>query len=214
MEYLVIVGSSIGSLLLFVLPDIVKTRFNIFIHVILSLSGISLAFRVLGSGNSVVFYSGFAGFPVMTIDSLSAFFLLLISFSALAISFYVQRTLRFSDQRANKLRMTLHLFAMIWLHISMILLCASFTGINFLLVWELMSVTSFVMVLWGGRKRESRAVAMTFIVQLQLILVLLRFGFLIFSTPIFDRNSKVVQFDALQVTFTGAKNHAQLYGFS
>lgn len=188
MEYLVIVGTSLASVLLFVLPGTFKTRFNLFIHIILAVTGISLGSRVLGAGISVIVYSDFAGLPVLTIDSLSALFLILISLSALVIPVYVQKSLGFFGDYEDG-RGSVVLFAMTWLHISLILLCAYFSGINFLLVWELMSVSSFVIVLLAGRHKESRAVAMTYIVQMQLILVLLRFAFLFIQSPLFYMGS-------------------------
>lgn len=184
MEYLVIVGTSIGSVLLFVLPDTFKTRYSLFIHIILAITGISLASRVLSAGSSVILYSDFAGLPVLTIDALSAFFLILISLSALVIPVYVQKSLGLFGKTENK-KASVVLFAMTWLHISLILLCAYFSGINFMLVWELMSVSSFVIVLMAERKRANRAVAVTYIVQMQLVLVLLRFAFLFIQFPFF-----------------------------
>lgn len=184
MEYLVIVGTSIGSVLLFVLPDSFKVRYSLFIHIILSITGISLAYRVLGVSNSVVLYSDFAGLPMLTIDALSALFLLLISLCSLVIPVYVQKSLGLYGRPDNR-KAPIVLFAMVWLHISLILLCAYFSGINFTLVWELMSVSSFVLVLMVERKRANRAVAVTYIVQMQLILVLLRFTYLFIQFPFF-----------------------------
>jgi formate hydrogenlyase subunit 3/multisubunit Na+/H+ antiporter MnhD subunit len=184
MEYVVIVGTSLASVTLFVLPGVFKTRFSLFIHIILAISGFSLGTRVLTAGSSVILYSGFAGLPVMTIDNLSALFLIMISLSALVIPVYVLKSLGFYGVYEGE-RASVVLFAMTWLHISLIFLCSYFSGINFLFVWELMSISSFVIVFMAGGRRESRAVAFTYIVQMQLVFVLVRFAFLFFQSPMF-----------------------------
>ena len=117
----------------------------------------------------------------MTVDPLSAFFILVINFTVLTGSLYALPYLRFYDGAMGRGRLSLHLFSLMWLQLSMTGVLIFDGGIPFLVAWELMAVSSFMLILFEAEKRVVLKTAVNYFIQMHVGFVLLAIGFLLCS---------------------------------
>jgi formate hydrogenlyase subunit 3/multisubunit Na+/H+ antiporter MnhD subunit len=74
---------------------------------------------------------------------------------------------------------SLHLFSFVWLHGAMLLVTSMRDGIAFLLAWELMSLFSFVLVIFEAQKESTLKTGINYLLQMHLSFALIMLGFLI-----------------------------------
>lgn len=74
---------------------------------------------------------------------------------------------------------SLHLFSFLWLHGAMLLVTSMRDGIAFLLAWELMSLFSFVLVIFEAQKESTLKTGINYLLQMHLGFALIMIGFLI-----------------------------------
>jgi len=96
---------------------------------------------------------------------------------------------------------SLHYFSYIWLHLSMLGVLMLRDGIPFLIAWELMAVSSFMLILFDAEKRATLKTAVNYLIQMHIGLVLLVIGFLICEV-----NTGSMSFDALKMYFSHHPN--------
>jgi hydrogenase-4 component B len=111
----------------------------------------------------------------VTVDRLAAFFLTIISFVSTAVSLY---SLRYAEhhgtnQARNFLTAMISLFM-----VSMYMVVVSDNTFSFLCFWELMSMTSFFMVLFDRDKVETGKSALFYFVMTQMSTTFLILGFI------------------------------------
>lgn len=99
---------------------------------------------------------------VFTIDNLSAFFILMISFLALVVSIYSLGYVKHYEKERNTsiLGMLYNLFLC-----SMILVVTCGHIFVFLIVWELMSLTSYFLVIFENEKPEAQKAGLIYIIM-------------------------------------------------
>ena len=109
------------------------------------------------------------------IDRLSAFFISLVSIVSLAVEIYsiqyVEHT--HGEGRKNLLVSFMNIFIL-----SMVLVVASSTMFSFLFFWEIMALTSFLLVMVEYEKKETVKAGMFYFVMTNLSTVFLFFAFL------------------------------------
>ncbi|HEU5487391.1 MAG TPA: hydrogenase 4 subunit B, partial [Candidatus Nitrosotalea sp.] len=86
------------------------------------------------------------------VDGISAFFMLLIGIVSFAVSLY---SMGYSKEYEIKKRISLFGFLFNIFILSMILVVGSNNGFFFLMFWELMSLTSFFLVIYDHDKEEN-----------------------------------------------------------
>ena len=110
---------------------------------------------VLFTGNVLqknFYISQFWGYITLIIDPLSAFFILLISWMSLLGIFYSNGYMK---AYLNKnLNITSHCFFLLMLIVSMLLVVTIQNALLFLIVWEIMSLSSFFLVIFESEKKE------------------------------------------------------------
>jgi hydrogenase-4 component B len=116
---------------------------------------------------------------ILTIDPLSAFFLLVVNFTALTGILYSKSYLRFYKEIKSPVQFALHYFSYTWLHLSMIGVLLFHDGIPFMIAWEMMAVSSFLLILFEAEKRDTLKTAVNYLIQMHVGLALLVIGFLI-----------------------------------
>jgi len=175
MESVVFVGISIVSILVLLIPRRSQYYFSLFLHVFLSLIGFLWAVRSLLEGGTKIFpmIDGVTYLPTLTIDSLSAFFVFLISFGMLTGILFAGGYLKPYRKKMSSLELGIHHLAFIWLHISMLMVAVLREGTFFLLAWEMMSVSSFVLILFEAGKTETRLIALNYLIQMHVGFVLI-----------------------------------------
>ncbi len=163
-----------------------------------------LAFSVFTNGPVEYFYTGsfITGAIPIRIDYLSAWFILVISFTFFTGTWYgIQYMKKYIDQPDN---LALHAVVFIVLYTSLIDICLVQNSIVFLVVWEIMALTSFVAIIFEHYKSATLKAGINFLVQshISILLITISFIWMKVKTGSFDFNS-ISSFTASQPQMTG-----------
>lgn len=152
----------------------------------------------------IILYSSplFGDIP-LRIDPLSAWFILLINFTSLTGIFYGNGYLK-AYQTTNS-KINLHYFSFILFHLSMLWVSMLQHSLAFLLAWEIMSLSSMLLVIFDHEKASTIKAGINYLVQMHLSVILLSIGFIwvYFQTGSFS-------FDAMH-SFFGVGNNLWLF---
>ncbi|GAB4331770.1 MAG: proton-conducting transporter membrane subunit [Flammeovirgaceae bacterium] len=169
------------SLLVFVVPSRFKYLVSFITHVLLAVSTTYLAIGVLTSSQGISFRLPFnvLEHPIMVeVDVLTAFFWLIINLTCFTSILYAYGYLKNYRKSHSDISYSLHYFFLIWLHLSMLMVTGFRDGLNFLIAWELMSVTSVFLVLFDGEKKKVVKIALQYITNLHVGWAFLLLGFI------------------------------------
>ncbi|MGE5533756.1 MAG: proton-conducting transporter membrane subunit [Bacillota bacterium] len=113
------------------------------------------------------------------VDRLSAFFLALVSVVSLAVAVYSEQYVEHvgHGSRKNLIVSFMNIFI-----VSMVLVVASFSMFSFLFFWEIMALSSFLLVMVEFEKKETQKAGMFYFVMTQLSTLFLLFAFLYIYT--------------------------------
>ena len=127
-------------------------------------------------------------------DKLSAFFILVISITAFAVSIYSIGYVReyYGKKNIGYLGFLYNIFIL-----SMILVVSANNAVMFLIVWELMSIISFLLVLFEHEKEEARKAGFIYIVMTHI-----GTGFIILSFLILAGSSGSFNFNTFNAAAT------------
>ncbi len=117
----------------------------------------------------------------LTIDPLSAYFMLIINLICFCGMIYAGGYLKPYIPKKRSVFISLHLFSFVWLHGAMLLVVSMRDGIAFLLAWELMSLFSFVLVIFEAQKESTLKTGINYLLQMHLSFALIMLGFLLAS---------------------------------
>lgn len=147
---------------------------------IASILGIIFSFSVLfgdtfnyvSQGSTLLSY----GFYV---DKLSAFFILIISITGFAVSIYSTGyvTEYFGKKNIGYLGFLYNIFIL-----SMVLVVCANNAVMFLIVWELMSIISYLLVMYEHEKKDTRKAGFIYIVMTHIGTGFIILSFLIFAS--------------------------------
>ena len=147
-----------------------------------------LAIVVLaGQTVSFTFYGGsIMGDIIIRIDELSAWFILIINFTCITGVFYGTGYLKAYDNPAKKL--TMHWILYILFQLSMVWVCMIQHGLVFLIAWEVMSLSSMMLVIFDANNPKTLKAGINYLVQMHISVVFLTLGFvwLYFQTGSFS----------------------------
>jgi formate hydrogenlyase subunit 3/multisubunit Na+/H+ antiporter MnhD subunit len=191
------------SVLLFIVPTRFKQHLSLAIVLLLAAgSSVPAVMAFLSTEPlhyplmSTVFYS-----PVLVIDKLSAFFILIINFTMITGTIYSRGYLQSYLGTKGKMVLSVHFLSMALLHFAMLLLCSLRDGFSFLLAWELMTVSSFLLVMFDAEQRNILNTAIQYLIQMHIGLLFIVAGFLI-TAPV----SGTMSFDNLPGYFAQNNN--------
>ena len=118
----------------------------------------------------------FAGELSLRIDSLSAWFILIINFTSITGVIYGGGYLKaYSHLRVNR---QLHWIFYAIFHASMLWVCMFENGVGFLIAWELMSLSSLILVIFEFQSKTTLKAGINYMIQMHLSVALLTFGFI------------------------------------
>ena len=118
----------------------------------------------------------FTGDIVIRIDSLSAWFILIINFTSITGVIYGSGYLKaYSHLKVNR---ELHWIFYTLFHASMLWVCIFEHGVGFLISWELMSLSSLMLVIFEFQNKATLKAGINYMVQMHLSVVLLTLGFI------------------------------------
>jgi formate hydrogenlyase subunit 3/multisubunit Na+/H+ antiporter MnhD subunit len=159
---------------------------------------------LLGDSVSFSVYAGsFLGEIPIRIDGLSAWFIYIINFTSVTGVIYGSGYLKAYDDKATKLN--LHWMLFVIFHLSMVWVCIIQHGFAFLIAWEVMSLSSMLLVIFDHNNPKTIKAGVNYLVQMHISVVFLTIGFLwvYFNTGSFS-------FDAFN-TFFGAHTNIWLF---
>lgn len=110
------------------------------------------------------------------IDALSAWFILIINFTSITGVLYGSGYLKaYSNLKVSQ---ELHWIFYILFHLSMLWVCMFEHGIAFLVAWELMSLSSLMLVIFEYQNKSTLKAGINYMVQMHLSVVFLTLGFI------------------------------------
>jgi len=136
------------------------------------------AFSVFANGSVEYFYPGsfVTGAIPMRIDYLSAWFILVISFTFLTGGWYgVQYMKRYSSLTNN---LALHAAAFILLYTALIDICVVQNSLVLLVVWEIMALSSFIVIIFEHDKIRTLQAGINFLIQSHVCILFLTIAFM------------------------------------
>ncbi len=136
----------------------------------------------------------------LAIDSLSAIFLLIIGIAGTATLIYSKGYLQQYLDKKSPAHISLHYAALAILIISMMMVVMSSGGFSFLLAWELMTIASFILILFDAQRAEVMQAALAYLVMMHIGFVFLVAGFTTAYTCCGSAS-----FDALPLCFSQGK---------
>jgi hydrogenase-4 component B len=110
------------------------------------------------------------------IDSLSAWFILIINLTCINGAFYgIGYMKQYSEQRSN---LSMHWILFLLFQSSMLWVCIVQNGLAFLVVWELMSISSFLLVIFEHQKKATLKAGINYLVQMHIGVLFLAAAFI------------------------------------
>lgn len=106
---------------------------------------------------------------LLEIDQLSAFFIVVINFGTLTSILYSRGYLKMYESKSSG-DFSLHYFFLIWLQIAMILVVSLHEGLPFLVAWEIMSISSFMLVIFENEKKQILNTGIYYLIQMHVAL--------------------------------------------
>lgn len=182
MEKILLETLNIAAVLTVVLLPFIKTKRKAFLSVgvmtiLVSLSTL-IALAVFSKGTLELNYTGslITGNIPVRIDYLSAWFILIISFTFLTGTFYGLKYMKmYADDTAN---ISLHAIGYIMAFVSLIDLCIIQNGIVFLALWEIMALSSFILIIFEHQKTQTLRAGLNFLIQSHVSILFLTVAFL------------------------------------
>ena len=203
-DFFLFIFPVILSFLIFIVPSKTRYYYALALNLFIILGSSVPAFKVItgmaAAVHAVTFGTGMT-FLTITIDPVSAFFILVVNFTALTGIIYSKYYLDSYVSVKSPVQFSIHYFNYTWLHLSMLGLLMIRSGVPFLIAWELMAVSSFYLILFEAEKRATLKTAVNYLVQMHIGFVLLLIGLLICESDTGQMN-----FDALQLYFAHHSN--------
>ena len=110
------------------------------------------------------------------VDSLSAWFILIINFTSINGAIFGRGYLKsYSHLKVNN---ELHWIFYILFHVSMLWVCMFDHGLAFLISWELMSLSSLMLVIFEFQNKDTIKAGINYMVQMHLSVIFLTLGFI------------------------------------
>jgi len=136
------------------------------------------------------------------IDALSGWFILVINFTIITGAVYGFNYMK--QYLARKSELTLHCIAFIIVHFALIGICSVQNGFIFLLLWELMAISVFILVIFEHEKIDTLKAGINYIVQshISIVFIMLGFIFVAYKTGSYSFDA-IADFSRTQSTLAG-----------
>lgn len=113
----------------------------------------------------------------LTVDPLSALFLLIIAISSVSASLYSCGYMKHYYGKKSSVQFSLHYLSLVALVVSMMMVVTSSGGFSFLFGWEMMTIASFLLILFDAQRPEVLRAALTYLIMMHVGFVFLVAGF-------------------------------------
>ena len=132
----------------------------------------------------------------LIIDKLSAFFLIVINFGTLTSILFSRGYMKMYEATKRSQDFSLHYFFLLWLQIAMILVVTLQEGLPFLVAWEIMSLSSFMLVIFESEKKEILNTGIYYLIQMHVALF-----FVLAAFALVEAKTGISGFDGLAIYF-------------
>ncbi len=112
-----------------------------------------------------------------SMDTLSALFVLIIALGGVATSLYACGYLKHYEETKSPAHFSLHCLSLVVLIFSMMGVVVADGGYTFLFYWELMTIASFLLILFDAQKPEVTRAALSYLVMMHIGFLFLVGGF-------------------------------------
>ncbi|MFH2096733.1 MAG: proton-conducting transporter membrane subunit, partial [Bacteroidota bacterium] len=116
------------------------------------------------------------------IDYLSFFFFLVTTFTIFTASIYSGKYMEPYREKYSPAMFSLHYFSFMWLYLSMIMVLFLQESLPFLICWELMGVSSFILVIFEAGIRTTLKSGVSYLIQMHIGFFILLAAFLVSDT--------------------------------
>lgn len=189
----ILLGIAILSPLVFLLPKKMKQNYILALILAAATVSITVAIGVLLKGENTVFREGsdiVFGWTMIAVDDLSALFMIMVSLGAVAVGIYSMGYLKGYMETKPAAHISLHLMSLLVMFVSMIFVVISRDAFGFLFSWELMTISSFLLILFDAQRNSVRRAALNYLVIMHVGFIFLLVGFVMLSNqglpPTFD----------------------------
>lgn len=166
--------------LIFAVPLRAKAWVSLALTAIGALAASAEAVRVLACGVRTRLWL-FEGMPfdgeTASMDGLSALFALVVSIGSVAAVLYSQGYLRHYLDSKSPAHISLHYTSLVTMCYAMLGVVLCDGGYSFLFFWELMTIASFLLILFDAERQEVRRAALSYLIMMHIGFVLLLIGF-------------------------------------
>ncbi|OFX18031.1 MAG: hypothetical protein A2033_10265 [Bacteroidetes bacterium GWA2_31_9] len=173
-----LVSTVVGWLFIAVLPSDKKSVVNsLFVFINALLLSIPAIHVINGNEINYIFRNvGFFGDIPLRIDALSAWFILIINFTSLTGAIYgIGYMKQYSVQTKN---LTLHWIEYLLFQISMVWVCIVQNSLVFLVIWEVMSLSSLLLVIFEHQNIKTLKAGLNYLVQMHIGVAFITVAFL------------------------------------
>jgi len=125
-------------------------------------------FQEIINGGSV-----FGDIPIR-IDALSGWFILMMNFTVLTGVLYGRRYMKHYENKSGFI--PLHFVSLIINHVSMIGIFCVQNSLAFLYVWEMMAITSFILIIFEYKKQETIKAGINYLIQSHICILFITLG--------------------------------------
>ncbi len=142
--------------------------------------GSTLAVKTLLTGQTTHLWTLFGtpfGIDTGSMDPLSALFVVIISIGSIAATLYSRGYLAHYLEKKSPAHISLHYVSLTIMSLAMMAVVISDGGFSFLFFWELMTIASFILILFDAERREVQRAAMSYLIMMHIGFVLLVIGF-------------------------------------
>ncbi len=181
-----------------------KGIITVTVALVIALLSSYVAIKALFGNNYEILLSGtiLFGNVLIKVDALSAWFILTINFTILTGAVYGFSYMK--KYREMKSKLTLHCIAYLLIHFALIGICSVQNGFIFLLMWELMALSVFILVIFDHEKPETIRAGINYIVQshISIIFIMLGFIYVAYKTGSYSFGA-IAEFSGQQTTLAG-----------
>ncbi|MEX1240985.1 MAG: proton-conducting transporter membrane subunit [Cyclobacteriaceae bacterium] len=181
MRYLIIYPVLITLLACLIIPFLPASRKSnaaLFFVLLSAISSTIVSTASLGGQTTAFSFPGGLVFGdiAIRVDPLSAWFILLINVACINGAWYGSHYMKaYLAQRSN---LSLHWSVFVLLHISMIWICSIQHGLAFLVAWEVMSLSAFLLVMFDYTKFNTLNAGINYLVQTHIGVAFLTIAFI------------------------------------
>jgi hydrogenase-4 component B len=146
--------------------------------IIIAILSSSFALKALGGESSEYLFPGslVTGTIPVRIDALSGWFMLIINFTCITGALYGMQYMK--PYRAQKSNISLHCICFILMQSALISICCLQNAIAFLVAWEIMALSSFILIIFEHHKKETLNAGINFLIQSHICIMFLTLGFI------------------------------------